>query len=105
MVKQRDVEDLCGLPEHTGHPNVSGAGFGISRRVVVRDDEGGGIRQDRAFEDLARMSEARGRSSESHQMATDGVILAVEIDRVESLLSGVLIERRPEVTERTKSHC
>jgi hypothetical protein len=76
--------------------------------VVVSDDERGGIRQNRAFENLAGVSEAGSRRSQSHQMTTNRVILAVKIDRVKSLLGRVLIERRPEVVgnllSRIKDH-
>ncbi len=57
MVEELDLEEVSGADEVAGDANVGLGRAGISRGVVVGEDDGMGTRDDRGTEDLARMDE------------------------------------------------
>ena len=55
MIEHRDAEQLTGLHQVLGDDPIIGTGGQIPRRVVVKQDQCGGVPEDGGLEDLAGM--------------------------------------------------
>src|SRR5205823_4229668 len=57
MIEHADADQLTDLPEPLRDGPILGRGCRVAARVVVDEDQGRGVREDRGLEDLAWMNE------------------------------------------------
>ena len=53
-------------------------GVGITGRVIVRTDPGGGVHQDQRFEDFARMHDGQGEGADRDDVDADDAVLRIQ---------------------------
>ena len=78
MSEERDAEEVAGVTKALGDGMVGARRSRIAGRVVVRDDDGGGVVPYGGFEDLARMDETLVEGTDRDGLATDFLTPAVE---------------------------
>lgn len=85
VVMQRQAEILAALLDLLGHAEISLGRRGITRRVVVDQDQGAGVQQQRPLDHLARTDRDMIDRAGRQKLIGDDAVLAVEIEDMESL--------------------
>ncbi len=83
---ERDAEEVAGVAKAAGDGKVGTRRGRIAGRVVVRDDDAGGVVTDSGFEDLARMDEAFVEGTDRDGLTADFLTPTVEIEDDEVFL-------------------
>lgn len=91
VVEKFDAEDVSGFPKLLGDTDVFAARRRITGGMIVGDDDGRGGLQDSEFENFARVDEATAGGAQSHQTASEWLVLSVESNDPERFLHGVLL--------------
>lgn len=86
MVQQFDVEKAARLLDLFSVLNVGSAGPGIARWVVVTQDDGPGVADERSFENGPRVDQGECQGAFGEHLAIDEPVLAVEVERPELLV-------------------
>jgi hypothetical protein len=66
MSEDADADELAGLLQTLGDGTILGGRLRVSRRMVVNENQGGGVREDRRLEDLPRTHERSGERADRH---------------------------------------
>lgn len=86
MVQQFDVEKAARLLDLFSVLNVGSAGSGIARGVVMAQDDGPGVADERSFENGPRVDRGECQGAFGEHLAIDEPVLAVEVKRPELLV-------------------
>ncbi|MEI8154143.1 MAG: caspase family protein, partial [Hyphomicrobiales bacterium] len=84
-----DVQDAAGVHKGAGDAQILGARGGISGGMIVRDDDGGGVRRDGTAEHFTRVNKRGIDEAQRDNARVDDVVLGVQVDDEEKLLRGV----------------
>lgn len=78
MPEERDAEEVAGVTKALGDGKVGPRRGRVAGRMVVCDDDGGGVVSYGGFEDLSRMDKALVEGTDRDGLATDFLAPAVE---------------------------
>jgi hypothetical protein len=93
VIADGDAEELAGADESTRELDVVDAGRRVTTRVIVRNDDGGGVGQDGDLEDFARMDDRRVELAAADFVVRDDAVLRGETEHAEDFRRFVLQDR------------
>lgn len=106
VVMQRQAEILAALLDLLGHAEISLGRRRITRRVVVDQDQGAGVKHQGSLDHLARIDRDMIDCAGRQKLIGDYAVLAVEIEDMESLdgtsdsQSAIVHQRLPAADDR-----
>src|SRR5262245_48927192 len=99
VIEKPDAENIARLSESRRERDVLRRRLCYATRVVVADDDRGGVRDDRWLEDLAGMNDQGSQRSDRDDANADHPMLGIE-ERDGHLLAVEAFEERPEELRR-----
>lgn len=88
VVEEFDAEDFAGFARSVSHLGVFHAGGWVARRMIVDQDDGRGVGEDRCFIEFTRMGAGLIKGANGYHVHADNDVLRVEHDRNEFLTVG-----------------
>src|ERR1700694_5117075 len=98
VVEELDAEDLAGVGHSPGEVEILGAWCGIAARMIVEQDDRGGVGEQGGREDGSRLDGGPAQRADVGQLMADGTVADVEKDRAHH----PPIPRREELVEESR---
>ena len=86
VIKRPHIDECERLFERLSQQLVGSTRFGHSRRVVVREDDGGRVVRERSFHDFARKNAGLAQRPPEHFFARDEPMLRIQEQHDENLV-------------------
>ncbi|VVS96876.1 conserved hypothetical protein [Roseovarius sp. EC-HK134] len=93
VVMQRQAEKLAALLDLLGHAEIGLGRRGIARRVIVDQDQGAGVQNQRPLDHLSRIDRHMIDCAGRQKLIGDDAVLAVEVEDMEALDGAANAER------------
>lgn len=89
VVEKPDADEIAGLRYAAGEDEVLGAGGGVAGRVIVAQDQAGGVESESDLEDRSGLDGSAVEGSNVGDGPADQAVAGIEVDRDHVLLRAI----------------